>query len=120
MTIRAAASTAPVAAGLLVAAGAAWVGVAVEAGGMESAPGTMGLGAAAFLGLWAVMMAAMMLPGLAPVGALYVGEGPGAAARAAGLVAGYLVAWTAFGLVALLASVASDRLADRSDSEATW
>ncbi|HET7171292.1 MAG TPA: hypothetical protein VFI18_06635 [Gaiellales bacterium] len=41
MTIRTAASVAPVAAGLLVAAGAAWADVAVEAGGMESAPGTM-------------------------------------------------------------------------------
>ena len=120
MSVRTALSAVPVSAGLLVAAGAAWVVVAVEAGGMESEPGTMGLSAAAFLALWAVMMAAMMLPGLAPVGALYAGEGRGAAARAAGLVAGYLVAWTAFGLGALLASVASDRLADRSDSVATW
>jgi predicted metal-binding membrane protein len=119
-TIRTAASAAPVAAGLLVAAGAAWAVVAVQAGGMESAPGTMGLSAGAFLGLWAVMMAAMMLPGLAPVGALYAGEGVGRAARAAGLVTGYLVAWAAFGLLALLASVAAGRLADRSDSAATW
>jgi predicted metal-binding membrane protein len=120
VTIRAAASAVPVAASLLAAAALAWVVVAVEAGGMESAPGTMGLSAAAFLGLWAVMMAAMMLPGLAPVGALYAGEGPGTAARAAGLVAGYLIAWAAFGLIALLASVAADRLAARSDSAATW
>jgi predicted metal-binding membrane protein len=109
-----------VAAGLLAAAGVAWVGVAVEAGGMESAPGTMGLGATAFVGLWAVMMAAMMLPGLAPIGVLYAGEGPGTAARAAGLVTGYLVAWAAFGLLALGASVAAGRLADRSDAAATW
>jgi predicted metal-binding membrane protein len=118
--VRTAASAAPVAAGLLAAALAAWVLVVVEAGGMESAPGTMGLSAAAFLGLWTLMMAAMMLPGLAPVGAIYAGEGPGAAARAAGLVAGYLIAWAAFGLLALLASIAADRLAGRSDSAATW
>ena len=49
---------------------------------MESAPGTMGLGAAASLGL----KAAMMLPRLAPVGALSAGEGAGRAARTAGLV----------------------------------
>jgi len=120
VTVRTAASAAPVAAGLLAAAAAAWVAVAVEAGGMESAPGTMGLSAAAFLGLWAVMMAAMMLPGLAPIGALYAGEGAGTAARATGLVTGYLIAWTGFGVPALLASVAASRLADRNDSAATW
>jgi predicted metal-binding membrane protein len=120
VTIRTAPSAASVAAGLLIAAAAAWVVVAVEAGGMQSAPGTMGLSAAAFLGLWAVMMAAMMLPGLAPVGALYAGEGPGTIARAAGLVTGYVVAWAAFGLLALLASFAAGRLADRSDTAATW
>jgi predicted metal-binding membrane protein len=120
MTIRAPASAAHVATGLLVAAAASWVVVAVEAGGMESAPGTMGLSAAAFLGLWTVMMAAMMLPGMAPIGALYAGEGPGTTARAAGLVTGYLIAWTAFGLLALVASIAAARLADRSDSAAAW
>jgi predicted metal-binding membrane protein len=120
VTIRAAASAAPVAAGLLAAAAASWVVVAVQAGGMTSAPGTMGLSAAAFLGLWAVMMAAMMLPGLAPIGALYAGEGPGTATRAAGLVSGYLIAWAAFGLIALVGSIAAARLADRSDSAATW
>ncbi len=120
MTIRAAPSAVPVVSGLLVAAAAAWIAVAVAAGGMESAPGTMGLSAAAFLGLWVVMMAAMMLPGLAPTGALYAGEGAGTAARATGLVAGYLIAWAGFGVLALLASVAASRLADRSDSAATW
>jgi predicted metal-binding membrane protein len=120
MTIRTASSAVPVAASLLAAAALAWVVVAVQAGGMESEPGTMGLGAAGFLGLWTVMMAAMMLPGMAPVGALYAGEGAGTAARAAGLVTGYLIAWTAFGALALLASVAAARLADRSDSTATW
>jgi predicted metal-binding membrane protein len=120
MTIRAATSAVPVAASLLAAAAVAWVIVAVAAGGMESEPGTMGLGAAAFLGLWTVMMAAMMLPGMAPVGALYAGEGAGTATRAAGLVTGYLIAWAAFGALALLASVAAARLADRNNSAATW
>ena len=120
MTIPTAPFAVPVAAGLLVAAAASWAVVAVEAGGMESAPGTMGLSAAAFLALWTVMMAAMMLPGLAAIGALYAGEGPGTATRAAGLVTGYLIAWAAFGLLALLASTAAARLADRTDSAAAW
>ena len=63
MTIRTATTSVPVAAGLFAAAAVAWLVVVAQAGGMESAPGTMGLSAAAFLGLWAVMMAAMMLPG---------------------------------------------------------
>jgi predicted metal-binding membrane protein len=87
---------------------------------MQSAPGTMGLGAAAFLGLWTVMMAAMMLPALAPLSVLYAGEGTGRTPRAAGLAAGYLVTWVAFGVLALLASVAASRLADHSGSAATW
>jgi len=119
MTIRAP-SIMPVAASLLAAAAVAWVVVAEKAGGMESAPGTMGLGAAAFLGLWVVMMAAMMLPALAPTGALYVGEGAGRAARGLGLTGGYLAAWAAFGALALLASLGAERLADRNPTAATW
>jgi predicted metal-binding membrane protein len=120
VTFRAAPSATPVAAGLLAAAAVAWVAVAEQAGGMDSAPGTMGLGAAGFLGLWTVMMAAMMLPALAPVGALYAGEGEGTASRAAGLTAGYLVVWAAFGAGALLASAGAERLADRNPAAATW
>jgi predicted metal-binding membrane protein len=94
----------------LAAAAAAWVVVVRQAQGMQSAPGTMGLGALAFVGLWTVMMAAMMLPALVPVGVLYAGEGAGRGARAAGLTAGYLLTWAAFGVVALAASVAAGRL----------
>jgi predicted metal-binding membrane protein len=120
VTVRAATSSVPVVAGLFAAAAVAWLVVVVQAGGMESAPGTMGLDAAAFLGLWTVMMAAMMLPALAPLGILYAGEGPGRAGRACGLVAGYLVAWAAFGVLALGVSIAAGDLADRNDSAATW
>ena len=97
MTIRATTSSVPVAAGFFAAAAIAWLVVVAQAGGMESAPGTMGLGAAAFLGLWTMMMAAMMLPALAPVGVLYAGDGEGRVARTSGLVAGYLIVWAAFG-----------------------
>ena len=120
MTLRTATSSVPVVAGLFAAAAVAWLVVAVQAGGMESAPGTMGLGAAAFLGLWAVMMAAMMLPALAPLGALYAGEGPGRGARAGGLAAGYVLTWALFGGLALAVSVAAGDLADRNESAAAW
>ena len=120
MTIRATTSSIPVAAGLFAAAAVAWLVVVAQAGGMESAPGTMGLGAAAFLGLWTMMMAAMMLPALAPVGVLYAGDGEGRVARTSGLVAGYLIVWAAFGVLALTFSIAAKDLADRNESAATW
>jgi predicted metal-binding membrane protein len=94
----------------LAAAAVAWAVVVRQAAGMSAAPGTMGLDAAAFVGLWTVMMAAMMLPALAPVGVLYAGEGGGRGARAAGLAAGYLLVWAAFGVLALGVSAAAGRL----------
>ena len=38
---------------------------------MGNGPGTMGLALLPFLGLWVVMMAAMMLPSVAPVAVLW-------------------------------------------------
>ena len=107
-------------AGVLGVAAVAWVVVVREAEGMQSAPGTMGLGALGFLALWTVMMAAMMLPGLAPLGVLYTGEGAGRRARMSGLAGGYLASWALFGLVALVLSVAAGRLAGRHPSAASW
>jgi predicted metal-binding membrane protein len=56
---------------LLVAAAGAWVGVIVVARHMGSMPGTMGLGIGSFSAVWALMMAAMMLPSVAPFASLY-------------------------------------------------
>jgi predicted metal-binding membrane protein len=105
----------PVIGWMLVATTAAWLVVVRQAQGMESVPGTMGLGIAAFLGLWVVMMAAMMLPSVAPLGVLLAGDREGRAVRIAGLVGGYLVAWGMFGVLALALSSLSGDLADRSD-----
>jgi predicted metal-binding membrane protein len=106
--------------GTLAAAAVAWLVVIRQSAGMSSAPGTMGLGAAAFVGLWTVMMAAMMLPALAPLSVLYAGEGAGRSARAAGLAAGYLLSWAAFGVLALVISAAAARLAARHESAGEW
>lgn len=66
----------------------------------------MGTPLPAFLGMWTAMMAAMMLPAVAPVAVLW---SRAIAARVSGLVrvwrlgqfvAGYLGAWSAAGLVA--------------------
>ena len=111
---------------LLLAAAVAWLVVIRQASGMTSAPGTMGYHLLGFLGLWTVMMAAMMLPAVAPVGAMYsrVVERqapPGRrAARVTGLVVGYLLAWAGFGLLAFAAADLAGRLADRQPRLAEW
>jgi len=117
-----------VAAAVIVAAAAvAWLAVIHEARGMVSAPGTMGYGLAGFLVFWTVMMAAMMLPAVAPVGELYARtirmqapERRTRTARVAGLVAGYLIAWAAFGLAAFAIADLAGRLAARDPDVARW
>ncbi len=61
----------PEASALLLLAAALWVAVIWVATSMGSMPGTMGLGIGPFVGVWALMMAAMMLPAVAPVAAAY-------------------------------------------------
>jgi hypothetical protein len=61
----------PEASALFLLAAAAWVAVVWLATSMGSMPGTMGLGIGPFVGVWALMMAAMMLPAVAPVAAAY-------------------------------------------------
>jgi predicted metal-binding membrane protein len=68
---------------------------------MAGMTGTMGLSLAAFVPIWTLMMAAMMLPSVTPAASLYAKTGPGnRTARIAGLVAGYLAVWAAAGLPA--------------------
>lgn len=103
-------------AGLLVAAAVAWVLLIRQRPGM---PASM-VGAWAvfgqFLLLWVVMMAAMMLPSVAPAASMYLTvvrtrrQGM-PAAHVAALVAGYLLAWAGFGVAAFAISRALGRLA---------
>ena len=89
---------------LLIVGAAGWVGVVAIARGMGDMPGTMGLAFAAFVGLWALMMTAMMLPTIAPFAALYTRTlTDHRARRITELACGYLLVWTlaalpAFGL----------------------
>jgi hypothetical protein len=56
---------------ILVAAGLAWWWAVKRMAGMDAGPGT-DLGTLGWCtGVWAVMMAAMMLPSLAPTAAVY-------------------------------------------------
>jgi predicted metal-binding membrane protein len=86
---------------LFALAGLAWFSTADRMAGMDAGPGS-DLGALGwFLGVWVVMMAAMMFPSLAPTVALY-----SRMTRARGLdrpllfAGSYLVVWGAAGLVA--------------------
>jgi predicted metal-binding membrane protein len=91
---------------LVLIAVLAWVLTVGQAGDMGVEPGTMGMGVPLFLLLWLAMMAAMMLPSVAPVAITWTrwigrrSTGAARAARTAAFVAGYLFVWTAFGLLA--------------------
>ena len=98
---------------LLVAAGAlAWVWTAHEMRGMDNGPWTDLGGFGWFVGVWVIMMAAMMFPSVAPTVALYsrMTKRRFPAAPVA-FVAGYLLTWTAAGVVAYGVGVAATRLA---------
>ena len=56
---------------LLILAAGAWAATVALARGMAGMAGTMGLGLAAFVPIWTLMMAAMMLPSVSPVASLY-------------------------------------------------
>jgi len=78
---------------LLMLAAAAWAVSAARMDGMDAGPASDLGGVGWFTATWLLMMAAMMLPALAPA--------LSAQARAVGpFVAGYLLAWTAAGVAA--------------------
>jgi predicted metal-binding membrane protein len=86
---------------LLILAAGAWAATVALARGMTGMTGTMGLGLAAFVPVWTLMMAAMMLPSVTPTATLYAKTVQrDRAARIAGLVAGYLGVWAVAGLPA--------------------
>jgi predicted metal-binding membrane protein len=85
---------------LLVLAALAWWATVNQMAGMDAGPGT-DLGALGwFIGVWVVMMAAMMFPSVAPTVALYARmtrlRSP---LRPLLFAAAYLVVWAAVGLV---------------------
>lgn len=80
---------------LLLVTAAAWIGVFAIAHDMGAMPGTMGLGVIPFVAMWALMMAAMMLPSIVPFASLYVSTfGDDRGWRLAALSGGYLIVWT--------------------------
>jgi len=96
-----ASTTAVRTAGLLLAGSlAAWIAALAQMRGMDAGPG-MDLGSLGFyLGVWVTMTAAMMLPSTLPVVIAYRHVGRHPRAGTPFFIAGYLAAWTAYGLVA--------------------
>ena len=93
---------------LLAAAAIAWIVTVDRMHGMDAGPGT-DLGSFGwFAGVWAVMMAAMMLPSLVPMAGAYARQARGGSADVTPqsllgttlFTAGYLLTWVLVGLVA--------------------
>jgi predicted metal-binding membrane protein len=109
-----------------VLAAAAWVVTVLLARDMGNGPGTMGLALLPFVGLWVVMMAAMMLPSAAPVAMLWTrlisgsSAGPRRVARMGTFLGGYLLVWAAIGTVAFGALTGTGRLLTASPTAAKW
>jgi predicted metal-binding membrane protein len=93
--------------GLLLLAAIAWAMTGDRMAGLDAGPGTDLGGLGFWVTAWVVMMAAMMFPSIAPMVVMYarVEEGkrrkgqPTQAGATAIFVCGYLLTWTAAGLV---------------------
>src|SRR5918911_1943626 len=90
---------------LLAAALVAWIVTYRRMHGMDTGPGTDLGGLGWYIGIWVTMMAAMMLPSAAPMVLIYAKVARSRAGRPGVaptwiFVAGYLAAWTLYGLLA--------------------
>jgi predicted metal-binding membrane protein len=91
----------PQAAVLLITAAIAWVAIITWTQASGPMTGSMGLALPAYLVAWTVMMAAMMLPSVAPVASLYARSISGRRPlRLVLFTAGYLLVWASAGVVA--------------------
>ncbi|MGW8766802.1 DUF2182 domain-containing protein [Streptomyces sp. NPDC055815] len=104
----------------------AWVLTIGQARDMGVEPGTMGMALPLFLLLWVTMMAAMMLPSMAPVALTWVrgigrqSSGWTRTARTVEFVAGYLLVWAAFGLLAYAALAFTGDLVHDHPTAGRW
>ncbi|NUP46369.1 MAG: DUF2182 domain-containing protein [Catenulispora sp.] len=111
---------------IVVIAALAWVITTAQARHMGIEPGTMGMALPVFLVLWLVMMAAMMLPSVAPVAITWAkgiarhATGRARAVRMGEFIGGYLLAWTAFGVAAYGALALTGHLADDHPTAGKW
>ncbi len=112
--------------GICLIAALAWVVTITWAGPMGVGPGTMGQSLPAFLLIWVVMMAAMMFPSVAPMAVVWIRSAtarPVTRDRVVGIasfLAGYLIAWTAFGTAVYGVLMGSARLVADAPHAARW
>jgi len=98
---------------LLLLAAVAWLVLIGVARQMQAMTGAAGLGIAAFVGMWTLMMAAMMLPSVAPVASMYQRSiQTRRTLRLTGFSVGYLGVWAAAGVAAYLLTIAAAGLVD--------
>ncbi|MFD0260592.1 DUF2182 domain-containing protein [Kitasatospora indigofera] len=111
---------------IMVIAALAWLFTVGQARGMGIGPGTMGMALPLFLVLWLAMMAAMMLPSVAPVAVTWArgigrqSDGAERAVRTTEFLGGYLLVWTAFGLLAYGGLALTGRLVERDPDAGKW
>src|SRR4051795_6712332 len=90
---------------LFALAGVGWWWAAEQMSGMDEGPwsalGTFGW----FIGVWVVMMAAMMFPSVAPTVALYARMNTTSRWLPGAFTAGYLLTWAGAGAVAFVIAV---------------
>src|SRR3989442_823745 len=91
-----------IAAALVAASLVTWLVLVARMRDMDMGPGTDLGGLGWYLGIWVTMTAAMMLPSAAPVVLLFarIERNRSRPERVPIFVAGYLLAWTAYGLAA--------------------
>jgi predicted metal-binding membrane protein len=83
-----------------------WIVTVERMDGMDAGPGTDLGGLGWYVGIWVTMMAAMMLPSVAPTAIVFARVASSRAARGRTnvstwiFVSGYLLAWTVYGLLA--------------------
>ncbi|NUU23961.1 MAG: DUF2182 domain-containing protein [Streptomycetaceae bacterium] len=111
---------------VVVIAVLAWVLTIGQARDMGVEPGTMGMALPLFLLLWVAMMAAMMLPSVAPVAITWIKaiarqySGGVRVLRTTEFLSGYLLAWTAFGLAAYGGLALTGHLVDDDAEAGRW
>ena len=105
---------------LLAIAAVAWLAtiVWIAALDMSLEAGTMGLSFVEFVVMWTLMMAAMMLPAIAPLVSMYARSVRGSPSALAAFGAGYLVVWTSTGVVAFALTWLFGKLAEESTAAA--
>jgi predicted metal-binding membrane protein len=104
----------------------AWAVTLAQSRGAGMEHGPTGVALPLFLLLWVVMMAAMMLPSIAPVAITWaraIGRQSAGAVRAgriAQFAGGYLVAWATFGLIMYVLLAAAGEVVDGHGQAGRW